>query len=191
MLVQEEKIVYVNDTEMESVIVDLESQVPVPFVGVTIRSENPSEFVLKSKVDGSKNPYWKQITKVSTKTYLLVTNYRKRVENNLKKEGKDIEEYIQGQLKGKEHITKSVLTDKETKTKRYVMLEWFPETKGTTTYFNEGNELDKTFLKTWMNFTEKTYDNQGTDRHVTPITPLFSSIVELNVNGTKYIRRVN
>jgi hypothetical protein len=184
-------VIEVDDKGFENLFLDLENRSVIPFLYVTIKSDSPQEFVKKSKVDGSINPYWKQIVKESSKTYRLVVNFKKRVENELTKEGKDVDDYIQGQLKGKKHISKSVLTDIETGTERYVMLEYFVNSpiKGITKYFNEGNELDKTILSKWITYYNKSYDNQGTDKPITPITPFIRSIQQVNVDGVIYKRK--
>jgi len=185
------EVIYVNDKEMEKVFMELETRSVIPFLFVTIKSDSPQEFVKKSKEDGSTNPYWKQIVKESSKTYRLVVNYKERVENELKKEGKSIEDYSQGKLKGKKHISKSILTDLETETERYVMLEYFVNSpiKGITKYYHEGNELDKTILSKWITYYNKSYDNQGTDKPITPITPFIKNIQQVNVDGVIYKKR--
>ena len=184
-------VIEVDDKGFENLFLDLENRSVIPFLYVTIKSDSPQEFVKKSKVDGSINPYWKQIVKESSKTYRLVVNFKKRVENELTKEGKDVDDYIQGQLKGKKHISKSVLTDIETGTERYVMLEYFVNSpiKGITKYFNDGNELDKTILSKWITYYNKSYDNQGTDKPITPITPFIRNIQQVNVDGVIYKRK--
>ncbi len=185
------EVIYVDDKELENVFMELETRSVIPFLFVTIKSDSPQEFVKKSKEDGSINPYWKQIVKESQKTYRLVVNYKERVENELKKEGKSIEDYQQGRLKGKKHISKSILTDLETETERYVMLEYFVNSpvKGITKYYHKGNELDKTILSKWITYYEKSYDNQGTDKPITPITPFIKNITQLNVDGVIYKKR--
>ena len=187
----EKDVVFVDDKEMEGIFMELENRSVIPFLYVTIKSDKPQECVLKSKVDGSKNPYWKQIVKESSKCYRLVVNFKKRVENELTKEGKSVDDYEQGILKGKKHISKSVLTDLETGTERYVMLEYFVNSpiKGVTKYYHEGNELDKTILSKWITYYNKSYDNQGTDKPITPITPFIKNITQLNVDGVIYKKK--
>ena len=191
VMVTEKEVIFVNSKELENIFIELETRSTIPFVYVTLKTENPSEFVLKSKEDGSKNPYWKQIIKQSKKSYRLVVDYKKRVENNLLKEGKSLDDYIQGSLKGKEHLSKSILTDKETKTKRYVMLEYFENSpiKGETKYFSGDNELDKTLLSKWIVYRNNDPKNQGLEKTVHPITPNLESITQLNVDGKIYKRR--
>jgi hypothetical protein len=187
----EKEIVLVDDNGFVDLFLELENRSVIPFLYVTIKSDSPQEFVKKSKVDGSINPYWKQIVKESSKTYRLVVNFKKRIESELTKEGKSIDEYQQGTLKGKKHISKCLLTDLETETEKYVMLEYFVNSpiKGVTKYFNEGNELDKSILSKWITYYEKSYDNQGTDKPITPITPFIKNIQQVNVDGVVYKRK--
>jgi len=120
--------VVVNDQEIETIFRQVENQVPVPLVSCTLKTDFTG-MVKKCKEDGTINPYYKLLKKVSKKTYLLVTNYQQRVWNNLKKEGKDPSTFQVESPSGKVHISKCLLTDTETHTKRYVMLSGFPKSK--------------------------------------------------------------
>jgi hypothetical protein len=184
------EVIEVDNKGFENLFLELETRKVIPFLYVVRKSDKPNELVLKSKIDGSKNPYWKEVTKEVMNCFRLVVDYKKRVHGNLGKEGKPTTDYQEGELKGKEHISKSLLTDKVSKTKRYVMLEYFVESpiKSKTTYFHNGNELDKKFLEKWINFTETSYDNQGTDKPVRVITLDISNINQVNVDGVIYKR---
>jgi len=190
-MVIEKEVVFVDSKELENIFMELETRSTIPFVYITLKTDKLSEIVLKSKQDGTKNPYWKQIIKESKKCYRLVVDYKKRVENNLLKEGKSLDEYVKGSLSGKEHLSKCILTDKETKTERYVMVEYFENSpiKGETKYFSNGNELDKTLLSKWIVYRNNEPKNQGLDKMVHPITPKLDSITQLNVDGKIYKRR--
>jgi len=190
-MVIEKEVIHVNSKELENVFLELETRSFIPFIYITLKSENPSEFVLKSKEDGSKNPYWKQIVKQSKKCYRLVVDYKKRVENNLLKEGKTLDQYIQGSLSGKKHLSKCILTDSKNETERYVMVEYFEDSpiKGETKYFVDNNEIDKTLLSNWIVYRDNQPKNQGLDKMVHPITPKIDSIIELRVDGKIYLRK--
>ena len=179
--------ILVNDLEIENIFREVENQVPVPFISVTLNTMY-SDMLKKSKVDGTVNPFYKELRKVQTKTYRLVTDYQKRIWENLKKEGKDPNTFEVESPSGKTHISKCILTDTETETKRYVMLEWFPEIKGKTEFFHNGNIIDKMMFEKWNKSYENSNQKQGLDREVKPITPLFESIVSFRVNGMEYIR---
>jgi hypothetical protein len=176
----------ISEIELLNIIKEVEETTPNTFVGITMRTLF-TDVLKKSKTDGSINPYYKEIYKVSSKTYRLVTDYQKRVKNNLEKEGKDPNTFEVESPKGKKHISKSILTDTETETKNYVMVEWFPEIKGTTNYEHNGNPIDKQLFEKWVSVSESSNQKQGLDREVKPITPNVSNILEFSVNGTKYI----
>ena len=148
--------------------------------------KTPFNTLKKSKIDGSINPYYGLIEKVSSKNYKLVTDYQQRVHNNLKKEGKDPNTFVVESPKGKKHISKSCLTDTETETKFYVMLEWFPEIKGQTEYEFEGNSIDKSLFEKYISDSKSSNEKQGLNREVTPITPLLTNIISISVNGVVY-----
>jgi hypothetical protein len=179
--------VVVNDQEIETIFRQVENQVPVPLVSCTLKTDFTG-MVKKCKEDGTINPYYKLLKKVSKKTYLLVTDYQKRVHRNLIKEGKDPSTFEVQSPSGKTHISKCLLTDTQTHTKRYVMLEWFPEIKGTTEYFQGNDQVGRELFSKWMTDYNSSNEKQGLDREVKPITPLFESIVSFRVNGTEYIR---
>jgi hypothetical protein len=185
--------VVVDDQEMEVIFREVENQVPVPFVSVTLNTDFTS-MVKKSKVDGTINPYYKELKKTQTKTYRLVTDYEKRVHNNLIKEGKNPNDFVVSSPSGKVHISKSILkgVKPETENNRYVMIEWFKEIKGSEpTYNHNGNEVDKRMFEKWLTDYNSSNEKQGLEREVKPITPLFQSIVSFRVNGTEYIRKVD
>ena len=184
-----EKIrVELNDVEIENLFREIENQNPTPFISMTLCTDFTS-MVKKCKEDGDINPFYKNLKKVQTKTYRLVTDYQKRVKNNLIKEGKNPDEFVVESPSGKSHISKSVLTDKLTGTKRYVMLEWFPEIKGQVEYYQGENQIDEMLFKKWKTDYKSSNDKQGLEREVTPITPLFDSILSFRVNGAEFLRR--
>ena len=68
--------------DSEMIFREIENQTPTPFISVTLCTDFRN-MVKKSKIDGTINPYYKELKKVQTKTYRLVTDYEKRVHNNL------------------------------------------------------------------------------------------------------------
>jgi hypothetical protein len=175
----------VTINEMLEVIKKQEEVNPNTFVGVKMKTLF-REVLQKTKDTKEVNPYYKEIFKVSNKTYRLVTNYEKRVKGNLEKEGKDPNTFVVDPLKGKKHISKSLLTDTETETKFYVMVEWFPEIKGTTTYEYQGNSIDKSLFEKWISNRDSSNEKQGLEREVKPITPELSNILEMSIGGERY-----
>ena len=143
--------------------------------------------VKKCKADGSINPYWKtDIKKQQSRRVRLVVSYKKRVKGNAEKEGIDTTDYEPKGLSGKEHLPhcKSVLTDLETHTKRYVMVEWFEEIKDRPSkYVLGGNELDKRLVNKYINYPTAQPLQAGQERPVRVLTISFESIVKLSING--------
>ena len=189
MVIEKEIVEGMTNEKFIELFTEIENRNVIPFVYVKIKTPSPQEFVLKSKIDGSKNPYWKKIIKESSKSYRLVVNYKERVENNLSKEGKSLDNYIKGSLLGKKHLTKCILVNNE-ETEHYVMLEYFENSpiKSETKYFHEGNELDKSLLSKWLVYRNTKPENQGLDKTVNPITPLVSNIQQVNVDNKIYRR---
>jgi len=180
-----EEIKKVTKSEIIHIIMDIEEKNPNTFVGIKMRTLF-SHVLKKTKDTNEINPYYKEIFKVTNKTYRLVTDYQQRVWNNLIKEGKDPNTFKVEIPSGKKHISKSLLTDNETETKTYLMVEWFPEIKGTTEYEYRGNSIDKTLFEKWINDVESSNKKQGLDRVVTPITPNLDNVLEISVGGKRY-----
>ena len=175
----------VTKSEIISIIKEIEEKSPNTFVGVKMKTLY-KEVLQKTKDTKELNPYYKEIFKVSSKTYRLVTDYEKRVHNNLMKEGKDPNTFKVESPTGKKHISKSLLTDTDTETKTYLMVEWFPEIKGTTEYEFRGNSIDKTLFEKWISDRKSSNEKQGLDREVKPITPDLDNILEISVEGQRY-----
>jgi hypothetical protein len=185
MYTQVKEVVQVTPTQMVEIFREIENQTPTPFVNVTMKTLY-TDVLKKCKEDGSINPYYKGIYKISKKTYRLVTDYEKRVKKNLQNEGKDPNQFVVEPPKGKKHISKSCLTDVKTENELYVMLEWFPETKGKTEYEFNNDPIGKELFEKWISKSESSNQKQGLDREVTPITPNIKNILEVNVNGMSY-----
>jgi hypothetical protein len=170
---------------MVNYIVDhVETMVKPPFLSITM--ETPfTKWTKKCKEDGSINPYWKEVTKETTKTYLLVTNYEKRVNTNMSKEGiEDTHEL--GELKGRQHYSKSILFDTVNEKEFYLMVEQFDEIKPSETiYRHNGNQIDKMVFEKWLTHYDN-YTSQQQDRKVQVMTPKLSNIKSIKVNGIKF-----
>ena len=52
------------------------------------------------------------------------------------------------------------------------MLEWFPEIKGTTEYFQGNDQIGRELFSKWMTDYNSSNEKQGLEREVKPITPL-------------------
>jgi hypothetical protein len=178
----------VTYAQLEQEIIIAEQAILTPFIAGEILTD-PSNMVKTSKVDGSINPYWKSgIKKYQARRLRLVTSYKGRVKGNAEKEGINTEGYEPKGLSGKEHLdyADSILTDKETRTKRYVMVEWFEEIKDKPSkYLLGGTELDKAIVNKYINYPTAQPLQAGQQRPVRVLTIGFDSIVTLSINGKK------
>jgi hypothetical protein len=144
-----------------------------------------TDWVKKSKNDGTTNPYWKEVTKETKKTYLPIFDYKGRNDKNRSKEGIEGEHQL-GELKGKKHISKCILTDIKTESILYISIEQFPEIKPTKTiYRHNGNEIEKRMFDNWVTYHDN-YTSQDQQRKVEVITPKLSNIKSITINGQKY-----
>lgn len=181
--IQQDIEVSINEL-VQVVINEIETKLVPPFVNLTM--ETPfTNWVKKCKTDGTINPYWKEVTKETTKTYLPVFNYKGRNDKNRTKEGIEGEHEL-GVLKGKKHISKCILTDIETETILYIMVEQFPEVKPSETiYRHNGNQLDKGMFDKWITYYDN-YSNQEQQRKVEVLTPKLSNLKRITINGQGY-----
>jgi hypothetical protein len=175
----------VSINEIKNIIIEeVETKTLVPFVNLTYNSQF-TNWVKKCKTDGTINPYWKEVTKETTKTYLPVVNYKKRNDKNRKNEGIEGEHEL-GVLKGKKHISKCLLTDIETETLLYIMVEQFMEVKPSKTiYRHNGNELDKSMFEKWITYYDN-YSNQEQERKVEVLTLRLDRMERITINGQGY-----
>ena len=187
--VTEKQVVSTNYAQLEQLFKECEAQKPTPFMAGALRTK-PSNMVKKSKVDGSINPFWNtEIVKEQNRRLRLVVSYKDRVDSNSAKEGIEAE-YTPKALSGKEHLPDcdSVLTDTETRTKRYVMVEWFEEIKDKPSkYVLGGNELDKAIVNKYINYPPQKPNQNDQERKVNVLTISFESILSINVNGKTYV----
>jgi hypothetical protein len=180
------KSIVVSINEMiEYIKNEVETMKTPPFLNITY-DKLFDNWVKKCKEDGSINPYWKQnVTKETTKTYLLVVNYVGRTDGNNGKEGIE-EKHELGQLKGKKHVSKSVLCNTD-ETKNYLMVEQFLEIKPSKTIFrHNGNEIDRELFQKWETYYDN-YTNQLSERKVMVQTLDFNNIKRIKVNGIEFL----
>ncbi len=169
---------------IEVVINEVETMSKPPFINIVM--ETPfTNWVKKSKIDGTINPFWKQVTKETKKTYLPIFDYKGRNDNNRDKEGIEGEHQL-GELKGKKHVSKCILTDIETESIFYIMVEQFDEVKPSKTiYRHNGNEIEKSMFEKWITFYDN-YTSQEQVRKVQVLTPMLKNIKSITINGQKY-----
>jgi hypothetical protein len=183
-----EKIRKVTRKEMISIIMEIEKNSPhLLQKTISVKMKTLFNTLQKTKETKDINPYFKQIFKVSNRTYRILTNYEQRVKNNLVKENKDSDTFQVEAPKGKKHITKAILTDSATETKNYFNLEVFVNVKGSKYYEFEGKEIEKSKFEKWVSNSYSSNDKQNLEKEVLPLTPNFDNILEISMLGTKYI----
>ena len=131
------------------------------------------------------NPYFGRVKKMSSRNYLIGNDYEKRVVTNGEKEG--VDGFEVGELKGKHHVSKCVLQSDKDESVFYLMVELFDEIPPIVEYSCEGDPIEKQLFEDYM---VKVYENksQPQERKVKVITPKFSSIKRLSMNGVVYVK---
>lgn len=137
------------------------------------------------RMNKTNNPYYKLITKYSSRNYSIGNDYDKRVNNNYVKEGMEATFETEA-AKGKHHISKCVLVDDKTESVLYVMLEIYDEVKPVNMYYFNGQEIDKDVFSKYMPAVHES-TKQECERKVKVITPKISSIKAISLNGIRYI----
>jgi hypothetical protein len=139
----------------------------------------------KVRMNKKGNPFHDQVTKCLTSNFYIGSEYEKRVNNNLIKEDKE-NDFTSSPLSGKEHISKCVLIDTKTRTKNYLMCEWFKRSYPKVSFKFQDNSIDKVLFEDYLvKRTESV--KQGLDNKVNIVTYGMDSIKEIRFNKTLYI----
>jgi len=157
-------------------------------INVLNQVEKPTFVHIKMKtnvrMNKTGNPYWNQVSKITSGNYLIGTDYEQRVNNNSENEGME-RSFVVETPKGKRHISKCVLIDTKTESVHYLMMERFDEIKSQVEYEMDGNPIEKELFQQYMT---KVYESkkQGQERKVYPITPKLDNILEMSIDKMKY-----
>lgn len=134
------------------------------------------------------NPYYNLVHKLSSRNYLLNSDYLKRVIKEGEKEGISKEEntFEVEDMKGKKRVKNSVCVDTKTEQTFYLFLELFDEVKPQVSYTFEGNPIDKQLFESYMVKVSES-KKQPQERKVKVITPKIENIKSFTLDGVKYI----
>ncbi len=139
----------------------------------------------KVRMNKTNNPYYDEIRKVLSSNFYIGLEYEKRVNVNREKEGKETD-FLSSPLCGKVHISKCVLTDTKTRTKFYLMCEWFKRSYPKIDYNHNGNSIDKQIFESYL-VKRKESEKQQLENKVNIVTYGMDSIKEIRMNRTRYI----
>ncbi len=139
----------------------------------------------KVRMNKTNNPYYDEIRKVLSSNFYIGLEYEKRVNVNREKEGKETD-FLSSPLCGKVHISKCVLTDTKTRTKFYLMCEWFKRSYPKIDYIHNGNSIDKQIFESYL-VKRKESEKQQLENKVNIVTYGMDSIKEIRMNRTRYI----
>ena len=139
----------------------------------------------KVRMNKTNNPYYDEIRKVLSSNFYIGLEYEKRVNVNREKENKETD-FVSSPLSGKEHISKCVLTDTKTRTKFYLMCEWFKRSYPKIDYIHNGNSIDRQLFQSFE-VKRKESEKQDLEKKVNIVTYGMDSIKEIRMNRTRYI----
>ncbi len=154
------------------------------FANITQRTK--VKMNVKDRNDHSiKNPFG-EVTKVSTVSIILNSDYETAVTNQLKKEDKETEDYNKGKNTmpltfGENNIFIGLFNDN-------FVLQYRPNdnVKPIVKYFHNGKEIDKTELLPFLPEVKKA-ENQGTDREIFWRKLYLTNVIELTLMKKTYI----
>ncbi len=167
-------MIEVSVLEMVQILV---TEKRTPFVRIKSLT-NCSSALKTSKIDGSINPYYKNLKKYGERNYRIVNDYSKRVNKNLLAEGKPAD-FEAKAPKGKKHIGNCILTDTATESKYYIMVEFYPNVKGKNTYYGNDNDNVVEYSEIAKFFSETTYTQNGLEKPI--------NILTFDISNIKYL----
>jgi len=158
-------------------------------ISVLLEVEKPTFVHLKTetivRMNKTGNPYHNEVKKCLSSNFFMCMDYETRVNNNRSKEGMETD-FVSSPLSGKEHISKCILTDTKTHTKKYLLVEWFKRSYPKTEFIHNGNSIDRQLFQDYE-VKRKESEKQGIENKVNVVTYLIESVKEMRFNGTRYI----
>ena len=156
------------------------------FVHVKMKTE-PSDLLKTSKVDGSINPYYKQVKKITERNFRLLPDYEKRVRNERKKQGhQNPEGFLTESAKGKVRVKNAVFEGEKDSSVKYIMLESFQKIKPKVRFEFQGTTIEKAILERWFSDRENSNQKQELQVPVFVQTPKLENIFEVSYKGVVY-----
>jgi hypothetical protein len=156
------------------------------FVHVKMKTD-PSNLLKTSKVDGSINPYYKQIKKITERNFRLLPDYEKRVRTWREKEGhQNPDGFVTEGAKGKVRVKNAVFEGEKDSSVKYIMLEFFHKIKPKVRFEYQGTTIEKAILERWFSDLENSNQKQELEVPVYVQTPKLENIFQVTYKGVKY-----
>lgn len=173
-----------NQVVVENEVEITKSQMFDLFRGVKTNQIIFIETLTKVQMNKKGNPYFDQIVKHNRGTYMVVVNYKKRVNGNREKEGTETN-FVPQTPKGFVRISDCLDTDMKTGTKTYLKVERFLEIKPKSTFYYNGEVIEKSEFEQFLISYSKP-KSQGVERVVYFQRFDFDSIMRFTLNKVKY-----
>jgi hypothetical protein len=151
--------------------------------------EKPTFTNIKSKVitrmNKTGNPYFEKVFKTTEGNYFIGGDYEKMVNEKIKKEDLEGIDFKSQECKVGNHVSKCILYNEKLDT-YYLQHYVFPEIPLKSTFEFEGNEIEKQMFESYL-VKKSTTSRQPQERKVFPPSFKMSSILEMSLNGNRYI----
>lgn len=147
----------------------------------------PTDILKVSKIDGSINPYYKKIRKVSNYTTQIISNYKKWIDDRSKAEGLKVDfqpsDFYAHRVNGE-----ALHTHKENGQQYLMLCPNFALKNAKIKYFSpNGEELSNDFIDKFISKKERTADNQPQAKKVIPLMPKIENIKKLVCDNVEWV----
>lgn len=147
----------------------------------------PSNILKTSKIDGTINPYYKQVEKITERNFRLLPDYQARVKRERLKKGLNPDTFVAEKATGKTRVKNSAYQSDKDPSVKYIMLEFFEEIKPKVRFQHQGTTIEKAILANWFSDSQPSNEKQGLDEDsVNVITPKLDSIYQATYKGVVY-----
>lgn len=169
-------------------LVDLLNGVTTPqFISLFMLTDVVMNKFLNYKENGRQfpNPYFNGGVKKLSKKYKIIIgfDYENSVNGRLEKEGKESD--FESQKNWFEHISKCVVTDTKTGTKKYLTYQYLKDSTLTEEFHFDNDIIGKEMFKQYMK-SSTDYSNQGLDNPLMYQVVNIDNIVEISMGGSVY-----
>jgi hypothetical protein len=140
---------------------------------------------VKVRMNKTGNPYYEQVYKTTEGNYFIGGDYEKMVNTQIKKEDLEGIDFKSQECKVGNHVSKCILYNEKLDT-YYLQHYVFREVPLKSTYEFEGNEIEKQMFESYM-VKKSENKSQPQERKIFPPSFKMSSILEMSLNGNRYV----
>jgi hypothetical protein len=172
--IMEKSKIGVSEMEMVNILMGLEKPT---FTNILSK--------IKVRMNKTGNPYHERVFKTTEGNYFIGGDYEKMVNNQIKKEDLEGIDFKSQECKVGNHVSKCILYNEKLDT-YYLQHYVFKEIPLKSTFEFEGNEIEKQMFESYM-VKKSENKSQPQERKIFPPSFKMSSILEISLNGNRYV----